>query len=40
MQVDPIVTKTDGNLLAVSVVLAPLVFGYLLKLSITLSIQE
>jgi hypothetical protein len=40
VQVNPRVTVTGGNLLGISVTLAPLVFGYLLNLSITLAVQE
>lgn len=40
VQVNPIITVSAGQAVAISVVLAPLVFGYLLSLSITLAVQE
>jgi len=39
VQVDPTITISGGNLAAVSVTIAPEVFGYLLTLNITLAIQ-
>ena len=40
VQVHPVVTVTGGNLLTVSVTIAPLVFGYLLNLDIILAVQQ
>jgi hypothetical protein len=40
VQIDPTVTVTGGNLLQVSVTIAPLVFGYLLNLVVTLAVQQ
>lgn len=40
VQVNPAVTVTGGNLLNVSVTLAPIVSGFLLTLSIVLAVQE
>jgi hypothetical protein len=40
VQVNPVITVTGGNLVKVAVTLAPLVFGYLLSLDITLAVQE
>ncbi len=40
VQVNPIVTVSGGNLLAVSVTLAPKVFGYVLDITLTLAVQE
>ena len=40
VQVDPVVTVSGGNLLTVSVTIAPLVFGYLLNLNIVLAVQQ
>jgi hypothetical protein len=40
VQVNPIVTVTGGNLLQISVTLAPRVFGYLLTLNLTLAVQQ
>lgn len=39
VQVNPAVTVTGGNLLSVPVTIAPVVFGYLLNLSITVAVQ-
>lgn len=40
VQVAPIVTVSGGNLISISLTLAPLVLGYLLSLSITLAVRE
>ena len=40
VQVDPVVTVSGGNLLTVSVTIAPRVFGYLLNLNIILAVQQ
>lgn len=40
VQVNPAVTVSGGNLLTISVTLAPVVPGYVLKLNITLAVQE
>jgi hypothetical protein len=40
VQVNPIVTVHDGNVLDVEVTLAPLVFGYLQNLKVILSVQQ
>jgi hypothetical protein len=40
VQVNPVVTVTGGNLVKVAVTLAPLVFGYLLSLDLTLAVQQ
>lgn len=40
VQVNPIITVTGGNLVKVAVTLAPLVFGYLLSLDLTLAVQQ
>jgi hypothetical protein len=40
VQVNPVITVTGGNLVKVAVTLAPLVFGYLLSLDLTLAVQQ
>jgi hypothetical protein len=40
VQVNPVITLTGGNLVKVAVTLAPLVFGYLLSLDLTLAVQQ
>ncbi len=40
VQVNPIITVSGGNLVKVAVTIAPLVFGYLLSLDLTLAVQQ
>lgn len=40
VQINPVVTVSGGNLLTVSVTIAPLVFGYLLNLNVVLAVQQ
>jgi hypothetical protein len=40
VQVNPVITLSGGNLVKVAVTLAPLVFGYLLSLDLTLAVQQ
>ena len=40
VQVNPVISVSGGNLLGLEVILAPIVFGVLLNLKITLAVQE